>query len=141
VIRVLLADDNERVRARLRSMLAAGGIEVAGEAGRSTDIAPLLSRFAPDVLVFDPSHRGASGSEAIEHLREQSPGTEIVVLTMERSAAVAAATLASGALGFVVKDRADDELLAAIHSVASGDEFISEQVAAGVAALRAGNRA
>jgi two-component system response regulator NreC len=77
-----------------------------------------------------------SSIEAIRRLRSQVPETEIVVLTMERSPAFAQRALDEGAIGFVVKDRADTELPEAVRRAAHGEEFVSAQVAAGLQGLR-----
>ncbi len=91
---------------------------------------------APGVLVVDRRlANGASGDE-IRALRAQIPTTEIVVLTMEQSPLSAQQAIDAGAIGFVLKDRADSELLPAVRCAARGDEFVSSSVAAGLDSLR-----
>ena len=74
--------------------------------------------------------------DAIRRLRTDVPWTEIVVLTTEESALAAQQMLAAGAVAFVSKDRAEVELLGAIHQAAHGEEFVSPRVADGLEVLR-----
>lgn len=90
----------------------------------------------PEVLVLDLQMRGGSSIETIKRLREQRPATQIVVLTMQISPAFARLALDAGALGFVLKDRADSELAAAVRAAAGGHQYVSSQVAAGLEAPR-----
>jgi two-component system response regulator NreC len=79
---------------------------------------------------------GGSTIETIGKLRENAPDTQVVVLTMEDNPLCAQDALATGALGFVLKDRADSELGAAIRAAACSEEYISPRVAARFEALR-----
>lgn len=137
-IRVVLADDHDLVRRSLRLLLQGeDDVEVVAEA---CDIASVLRHVhghAPHVLVFDLQMPGGSSIEAIRRLRERVPETEIVVLTMEQSPAFAQRALDAGAVGFVLKDRADTELPAAMRRAAHGEEYVSPAVAARLDALRA----
>jgi two-component system response regulator NreC len=84
----------------------------------------------PHVLVLDLEMPNGSSIETIRRLHETTPETEIVVLTMEESAAFAQRALEAGAIGFVLKDRADNELALAVRAAARGDEFLSPHIAA-----------
>jgi two-component system, NarL family, response regulator NreC len=90
----------------------------------------------PHVLVLDLQLPTGSSIDLIRRLRRQVPETEIVVLTMEASPLFAQQALDAGAVGFVLKDRADTELLAAVRQAAQGREYISPHVVAGLEALR-----
>jgi DNA-binding NarL/FixJ family response regulator len=90
----------------------------------------------PRVLVLDLRTRGGSSIDAVRRLQAQVPGTGIVALTMERSPALAQHALAAGAIGFVLKERADTELPAAVRRAALGEEYVSSHVAGGLDALR-----
>src|SRR5690348_4545733 len=113
-IRVVVADDHALVRRSLRLLL--GGeddLEVVAEA---CDIATVLRHIhghAPHVLVLDLQTADGSSIEAIRRLHDLAPKLAIVVLTMEQSPAFAQRALESGAVGFVLKDRADTDLPAA----------------------------
>jgi len=136
-IRVVLADDHALVRRSLRLLLdGEDGVEVIAEAADLQTVARHVHGHAPRVLVLDLQMPGGSSIDAIRRLREQAPGTEIVVLTMEQSPAFAQRALDTGAVGFVLKDRTDTELPVAVRQAARGEEFVSPQVAAGLDALR-----
>jgi two-component system response regulator NreC len=136
-IKVVLADDHAAVRRSLRLLLdGEDGVDVVGEAGDLRTAARHVHGHAPDVLVLDLQMPGGSSIGVIRRLREQVPITEIVVLTMEQSAAFAQRALDAGAVGFVLKDRADTELPAAVRRAAEGRKYVSPRVAAGLDALR-----
>jgi len=136
-IRVVVADDHALVRRSLRLLLAGeDDVEVVAEA---CDIATVLRHVhghAPHVLVLDLQMPGGSSIEAIRRLHELAPNVAIVVLTMEQSPAFAQRALESGAVGFVLKDRADTELPAAVRRAMRGEEYVSPRVAAGLEARR-----
>jgi two-component system response regulator NreC len=136
-IRVVLADDHRAVRRNLRLLLdAEEDVEVVAEAADLSTVMRHVHGHLPHVLVIDLSLPNGSSIETIRRLREQVPDTEIVVSTMEESPLFAQQALDAGAVGFVLKDRADSELLSAIRSAARGEEYISPRVAAGLEALR-----
>lgn len=136
-IRVVLADDHALMRRSLRLLLdSEDGVDVIAEA---TDLAMVMShvgRHQPHVLVADLSVPNGSSIDAIRQLRAQAPDTEVVILTMEESPLFAQQAMKAGAIGYVLKDRADSELVAAIRCAANGEEYVSARVAAGLDALR-----
>jgi two-component system response regulator NreC len=136
-IKVVLADDHALVRRSLRLLLEGeDGVDVVAEAADLTTVARHLKGHVPRVLVLDLQIPGGSSIEAIRRLRERAPGTEIVVVTMERSPAFAQRALDEGAVGFVLKERADTELPVAVRLAARGEEYVSPHVAAVLDALR-----
>lgn len=136
-ISVVLADDRAVVRRMLRLLLdGEDGVQVVAEAGDIGGVRLQMNGHAPNVLVLDLQVPSGSSIEAIRGLREQSPETEIVVLTMEASPVFARKALDAGALGFVLKEHADGDLPEAVRRVASGQEFVSPQVAVGLRAIR-----
>jgi two-component system, NarL family, response regulator NreC len=131
VITVVIADDHTIVRQGLRMLIDADpGMRVIAEAGTVWDAERLTRAHHPAVLVLDLSMRGESGLDAIPHLRKSSPGTSIVVLTMHDDHRLARKALRSGALGFVLKDEADEELLTAIRLAAAGESYLNPRLAA-----------
>ncbi len=135
-IRVLLADDHALMRRSLRLLLdGEGGVEVIAEADDLATVERHVQGYEPHVLVLDLNMQGESSIEAIGRLRERSPETQVVVMTMEDSAVFAQRAFASGAIGFVLKDRADTELPEAIRAAARGEEYVSPRVAARLDAL------
>jgi DNA-binding NarL/FixJ family response regulator len=83
----------------------------------------------PDVLVLDGRMPDGSSFDAVAALREQVPGTRVVLIAMEDTPAVAERALRTGASGYVVKERAAEDLPDAVRAAAEGREFVSEPVA------------
>jgi two-component system response regulator NreC len=134
-ITVVLADDHAVVRAGLRMLLEAeDGIEVVGEAGDFPAAIELVEREAPAVLVLDLGMPGGTGLETIALLTATTPGTAIVVLTMQDDPAFARGALRGGARGYVLKEAADEELLEAIAAAANGATYLNPRLGARVAA-------
>ena len=136
-IKVVLADDHSLVRRSLRLLLEGeDDLDVVAEAADLATVVRQVHGHVPRVLVLDLQMPGGSSIEAMARLRQRAPATEIVVLTMERSPAFAQRALDEGAVGFVLKDRADTELAVAVRLAAKGEEYVSPHVAAAVEALR-----
>jgi two-component system response regulator NreC len=136
-ITVILADDHHAVRRNLRLLLdREEDVEVVAEAADISAVLRHVPARVPHVLVLDLRMPNGSSTQAIQRLRSEVPETEIVVLTMEESPAFALQALDAGAIGFVLKDKADDELPAAVRRAARGEQYVSTRVAAGLEALR-----
>jgi two-component system response regulator NreC len=134
-ITVVIADDHTVVRQGLRLLLDnEDGLQVIAEAGTVPDAERLTAAHRPSVLVLDLNMPGGSSLEAIPRLRERSPATAIVVLTMQDDPAFARQALQAGALGFVLKEAADEELLEAIRLAATGDTYLNPRLGARLAA-------
>jgi two-component system, NarL family, response regulator NreC len=136
-IAVVLADDQALVRRSLRLMLEREeDVEVSAVAADLSGAVRQVHGHLPRVLVLDLRVPNGSSIQAIRNLRAQAPDTEIVVITTEESPLFAQQALDAGAVGFVLKDKADSELLTAIRCAARGDEYVSARIAAGLDALR-----
>lgn len=136
-IKVVLAVGHAGARRSLRRLLDdAEDIEVVVDAADVSEAISTMRNGAPAVLVVDLWLTNARSCEEIRRLRHQLPATEIVVLTMEESPLSAQKAIDAGAVGFVLKDRADSELLVAVRCAAGGEEFVSSRVAAALDALR-----
>jgi two-component system, NarL family, response regulator NreC len=140
-IRVVLADDHAMVRRTLRLLLESErDVDVIAEAVDVSRVTRHVSQHVPHVLVLDLRLPNGSSIEMIRQLCERFPETEMVVLTMEESPLFAQKAIDAGAIGFVVKDRADTELLAAVRLASRGEEYVSPRVASKLDALgRAGH--
>ncbi len=133
-VTIVLADDHALVRSALRLVLETEpGFEVVAEAGDVHTALRKVRGFKPDVLVLDLNMPGGSSLEAIPTLLEASPGTAIVVLTMQDEPELARAALRAGALAFVLKQASDSELEGAIHAVLGGHMYLSPQLGARIA--------
>jgi two-component system response regulator NreC len=134
-ITVVLADDHKVVRSGLRVLLQSDGrFEVLGEAGSVAGTIETVLACRPRVLVLDLNMGGDSSLEAIPRLRSEAPETQIVVLTMQEDPEFARAALRSGAVGYVLKDAADSELMDAVLLAAAGRTYLTPQLGALLAA-------
>ena len=134
-ITVVLADDHKVVRSGLRVLLQSDGrFEVLGEAGSVAGTIDTVLVCRPRVLVLDLNMGGESSLEAITRLRAEVPQTQIVVLTMQENPGFARAALRSGAVGYVLKDAADSELMDAVLLAAEGRTYLTPQLGALLAA-------
>jgi two-component system response regulator NreC len=134
-IRVVIADDHAVVRRGLRQVLAAeGGFEIVAEAGDIEGARRYVRGHHPDVLVLDLNLRGGLSLGDIPAIRAECPDTQIVVLTMQNEPAYARRALGAGALGYVLKEAAEAELVEAIRRAAIGDTYLNPRLGARVAA-------
>lgn len=133
----MLADEHVGARRSLRLLLGAeDDVHVVAEATDLSAVMRHVHGHVPHVLVLDLQMLNRSSIDTIRCLRDEVPETEVVVVTMEDSPLFAQQALAAGAVGFVLKDKADSELPAAVRNAASGADYISPRVVAGVDALR-----
>jgi two-component system, NarL family, response regulator NreC len=135
-ITIVLADDHVVVRSGLRMVLErAGGFEVVSEAGDANAALRTVLGHKPAILVLDLNMPGELTSlEAIPRVREVSPATRVVVLTMQDDPEFARRALRAGAAGYVLKEAADDELVEAVRSVAAGGTYLNPRLGAMLAA-------
>jgi two-component system response regulator NreC len=132
---IVIADDHAVVRQGLRLLIDGdAGLQVVAEAETVPDAERLTYEHRPTVLVLDLNMPGGSSLEAIPRLLTQAPATAIVVLTMQDDPAFARQALRAGALGYVLKEAADEELLAAIRLAAAGGTYLNSGLAARLAA-------
>lgn len=128
-IRVVLADDQPLVRAALQMVITeAEGIEVVGEARDGAEAVALAGELRPDVVVMDIRMPGTDGIEATRQITERHDGTHVIVLTTFDDDECVYDALRAGAAGFLVKDMALDDVLAAVRVVAAGDGLIAPAV-------------
>jgi two-component system response regulator NreC len=134
-VRIVLADDHTVVRSGLRMLLdSESGLEVVAEASDVDGAARYVRGHHPDVLVLDLNMPGGSSLDAIPELRRESPDTQIVVLTMQQEPAFARQALSAGALGYVLKEAADEELVEAVRRAAAGESYLNPRLGARIAA-------
>lgn len=134
-ISIVLADDHTVVRRALRVLLEEEpGFEVVAEAEDAEGAVRYLRGHKPDVLILDLNMPGKPSLEAIPEMREASPGTQIVVLTMQQEPAFARQALQLGVLGYVLKEAADDELVLAVRKAAASETYLQPALGAKLAA-------
>jgi len=132
---VVIADDHTVVRQGLRLLIDnEDGLQVLAEAGTVPDAERLTRAHRPSVLVLDLNMPGEPSLPAIPRFLEGSPSTAIVVLTMQEDPAFAREALRSGAVGYVLKEAADDELVEAVRAAARGDTYLNPRLGARLAA-------
>ena len=134
-ITIVLADDHQVVRAGLRMLLQAEDeFEVVAEAGDVATTERRVAAYHPRVLILDLNMPGGSSLPAIPRLLETAPETQIVVLTMQTDPAFAREALRAGAIGYVLKEADETELVRAVRLAADGRTYLSPELGARLAA-------
>lgn len=132
-IRILLADDHALLRAGLKALLAPHpDLEVVGEAADAAGAIRLAQGLHPDIVVLDIGMPGASGLEAVARIRRELPEVKVLILSMHDDQGYLRQALRAGASGYVLKQAADTELLAAIRAAARGEVFLDPAMARGL---------
>lgn len=128
-IKVILADDAQIVRQGLRTLLASEpDIQVVGEADDGRKTLKLAQELAPDVIIMDISMPDLNGFEATRQLLVGSPGAKVIALSMHSDSLFVSNMLRSGALGYLLKDCALEELVKAIRTVMRRQTYVSPGV-------------
>ena len=134
MIRVLLADDHFIVRDGLRRIIQdAGDMEVAAEAADGREAIRLALDEKPDVVVVDISMPGLDGLEVISSLQAQMPGLPVLVLTMHEEEQYVIRCISAGAMGYITKRSAPEQLVEAIRQVTAGRRYLSAEAAEALA--------
>ena len=138
MIRLLIVDDHQLVRSGIRRLLEGEeDLTVEDEAGTAYDAVRLARLHKPDVILLDVVMPGGSGVDAIPEIREAAPDAKILTLSMQDDPSYVRQAFAAGASGYVLKEAADDELLAAVREVAVGRRYVDPQLGARLAAADA----
>jgi DNA-binding NarL/FixJ family response regulator len=129
-LRVLVADDEELLRAGVRMLLRhAKDIEVVGEAGDGAEAVELACALEVDVVLMDIRMPGTDGLTAVELLADRAPGIKVVMLTTFGERDYVARALRVGAAGFLLKDSGPHELIHAVRSATAAGPILSPRVA------------
>ncbi len=129
-IRVFLADDHNIVRQGLKALLdEEPGIEVVGEAADGREAVSLVPQIMPDVVVMDVAMPGLHGTEATRRIVDSTPDIGVVALSIHSDRRFVEQMLKAGARGYLRKGCGFDELLRAINAVASGQAYLSPEIA------------
>lgn len=140
MIRILIADDHAIVRSGLKQLLSGeSDFTVAGEAANGLEALKQIREQPLDVVLMDMSMPGRSGIELIKQVKAEKPKLAILVLSMHKEEQYAVRALKAGALGYLTKESAPGQLVAAIRKVAGGGVFISSGVAERLALELGGN--
>ncbi len=128
-IRVLLADDHTILREGIRSLLEdEPDMQVIGEAEDGMQAVKLTGQLEPDVVIMDIAMPLLNGLEATRQIRRNYPNVKVLILTMHENEEYIRQVLASGAMGYILKDAAARELLDAIRAVQRGEAILSPAV-------------
>jgi len=128
-VRVLLADDHAILRSGLRLLLEREpDMAVAGEATDGREAVDWMAREAADVVVMDVGMPGLNGIEATVQIARRYPQTGVIMLSMHSDETYVLRCLRAGARGYVLKESAENELIAAIRAIRAGKSFFSPKV-------------
>ncbi|MBN1803924.1 MAG: response regulator transcription factor [Sedimentisphaerales bacterium] len=124
-VRVLMVDDHVIVRQGLCSLVNnEDGMEVVGEAAEGRTAIKLARELKPDVIVIDVSMPGMDGVEATRRINRDTPSIKIIALSMYSKKSFILEMLKAGALGYILKDAAFDELIKAINTVIHSKKYL-----------------
>ncbi|MFD9502227.1 response regulator [Streptomyces sp. NPDC060035] len=141
-VRLIVVDDDPLVRAGLALMLGgADGIDIVGEGADGSEVAALVDRLRPDVVLMDIRMPGMDGLAATELLRRRPDAPEVVVLTTFHADEQVLRAIRAGAAGFVLKDTPPAQIVDAVRRVAAGEPVLSPAVTRRLMARAAGGAA
>jgi two-component system, NarL family, invasion response regulator UvrY len=130
VIRVWIADDHQVVRRGIRQILEeTSDIVVAGEAGSKAEVLNAIREHDFDILLLDIGMPGGGGLEILEQAHQLKPDLRVLILTMYSEEQFALRALRLHAFGYLTKESAPEELVAAIQAVARGEKYITRALA------------
>ena len=134
MIRVLLADDHSIVRAGLRRIIEESGeIEVVAEAADGREAIQMVRDSAPDVAVVDISMPEVDGLEVINQLQTINPDLPILILTMHEEGQYVVRAIEAGAMGYITKQSAPEQLVNAIVKIHAGSRYLTDEAAEALA--------
>ena len=137
---VLLADDHAIVTDGLAGLLAKHDFDVVGAVGDGHLVVEAARRLRPDVIVTDISMPGLSGLDVLTRLKNEGVDSKVIILTMHNDADLAAVAIRGGASGFLLKESAGDELVAAIRQALHGRVYLAPALTKDVMEKMAGSK-
>jgi DNA-binding NarL/FixJ family response regulator len=141
-VRVLLVDDDDLMRAGLRSVLSSDEtIDVVGEAGDGRDAVECVRKLGPDVVLMDVRMPNLDGIAATREVLDARPEAKVVILTTFEEDDYIFGALRAGASGFLLKRTSPEDLIGGLHTVAAGDSLLSPSVTRRVVERMAGQPA
>ena len=142
MIRAVVVDDHAVVRSGIKLLLEReDDLEVVGEAGNSKDAIFAVRALKPDVILLDVVMPGESGIDVLPSLLKESPETKVLVLSMQDDPSYVREAFAAGALGYVLKEAADEEVVSAVREIAGGGRYVHPVLGARMVAADAQERA
>jgi len=130
MIRIVIADDHEIVRAGLKQIISDDeDMEVLGESNNGENLIELVKKNEYDVVLLDLKMQGISGIDVIKHIKVIKPDLPIIVLSMHAEDQYAVRTIKAGASGYITKETAAESLVTAVRRVVAGGKYISQTLA------------
>jgi two-component system, NarL family, response regulator NreC len=140
-VRILIVDDHAVVRSGLRLLLQAEeGLEPVGEAGTAREALVEARALKPDVILMDVVMPDGSGLDVIPTLLHERPETKVLMLSMQDDPQYVRQAFAAGASGYVLKEAADTEVVAAVREVARGGRYVHPELGARLVAAETDER-
>jgi DNA-binding NarL/FixJ family response regulator len=128
-IRIVLADDHKIIRDGLRSLLLTESkYEIVGEAENGEIAQDLTSRLHPDLVIMDVNMPGMDGIDATRKISKNHPDTRVLALTMTNEQEHIRKMIDAGAMGYILKNSGQEELISAINAVVEGNNYFSDEV-------------
>jgi DNA-binding NarL/FixJ family response regulator len=128
-VNILLCDDHRMMRDGLRVLLEKEGLVVSGEAANGREALALAAQLQPDIVVMDISMPELNGIDATRRLLAALPTVKVIGLSMNSDRRYVLAMFAAGAMGYLLKSSASEELIQAVHAVASNLKYVSSAIA------------
>jgi len=127
-LKIILADDHKIMREGLRNLLEKHNMEIIAEAGNGREAVKLTKEFSPDMVVMDTIMPDMNGIEATRQIMSQNPKVKVIALSMHSDRQFVIEMLKAGAMGYMLKDCAFEELVYAINSVANNQIYLSPKI-------------
>jgi two-component system response regulator NreC len=128
-IRILIADDHSLIRAGLRALLEdVPDLQIVGEAEDGLAVLQLAAELHPDVALMDISMAGLNGIETTRQLREISPQTRVLALTVHEDEGMLREMIRAGAFGYIIKRAAESDLIQAIRVISQGNMYVHPEL-------------
>jgi len=134
MIKIVIADDHDIVRAGLKQIISdTRDMKVTGESGSAEQLIDLIKKNEYDVVLLDLKMSGMNGLDAIKHIKLLKPDLPVIVLSMHAEDQYAVRTIRAGASGYITKETASENLVAAIKKAVAGGRYISPALAESLA--------
>jgi DNA-binding NarL/FixJ family response regulator len=128
-MRILIADDHRMMRDGLRAILAREQLEVVGEASSGHEAIALAQELRADVVIMDISMPDLNGVDATRRIVARQPGVKVIALSMNSDRRYVRAMFGAGAVGYLLKNSASDELIRAIEATSKNQKYVSPGIA------------